>query len=477
MNDNTTGICDECGSEFNKSKSKMLSLCPECAHLLYGYENCDHVFRNGKCVKCLWNKNRSKYLKNILEKRFNMKNKKFFYPAEILLPEFADNGEKMNKYAVIACDQFTSEPEYWEKAGEIIGGAPSTLDMILPEVYLDKTDDMIPVIHKKMEENIRLLKLYSDCMIYCERTLPSNGKIRHGIIGKIDLEDYEYVKGGKSLIRSSEATVVERIPPRVKVRRGALLELPHVMVFYNDETDGLISYLQSKKAGFDKLYDFDLMQGSGNIKGFGLDRDTVLYVQNYLTENCVKDGLGLTVGDGNHSLASAKAYYEEMKAKYGKKADDMPCRYALVEIVNIHDEAIEFEPIYRLIKNKTVDDLINELCAKLDVRYEPTEKCFKYDIISDGKAKTVYVNEPKTTLPVAELQAFLDAGDYKIDYIHGLDSINALSVGGNLGIIFEGMKKSELFPAVINDGALPRKTFSMGEAKDKRFYLEARKIK
>ncbi len=404
--------------------------------------------------------------------------KDVFLPAEILLPKFRSDEEKMEKYAVIACDQFTSEPHYWEKARDIIGGDPSTLDLILPEVYLDKADSMIGTIHEKMEEYEKAyLTDEVRGMIYCERTLPSNGRVRHGIIGMIDLNDFEYTKGSSAPIRSSEATVVERIPPRVKVRRGALLELPHVMVFYNDETDGLISYLQSKKAGFDKLYDFDLMQGSGNIKGFGLDRDTVLYVQNYLTENCVKDGLGLTVGDGNHSLASAKAYYEEMKSRYGKKADDMPCRYALVEIVNIHDEAIEFEPIYRLIKNKTVDDLINELSAKLDVRYEPTDKCFKYDIISDGATKTVYVNEPKTTLPVAELQAFLDSGDYKIDYIHGIDSITALSVDGNIGVVFEGMKKSELFPAVINDGALPRKTFSMGEAKDKRFYLEARKIK
>ncbi len=404
--------------------------------------------------------------------------KDVFLPAEILLPKFRTDEGKMEKYAVIACDQFTSEPHYWEKARDIIGGDPSTLDLILPEVYLDKADSMIGTIHEKMEEYEKAyLTDEVRGMIYCERTLPSNGRVRHGIIGMIDLNDFEYTKGSSAPIRSSEATVVERIPPRVKVRRDALLELPHVMVFYNDETDGLISYLQSKKAGFDKLYDFDLMQGSGNIKGYAPDRDTIIFILKYLRENCVNDGLLFTVGDGNHSLASAKAYYEEIKAKYGKKADDMPCRYALVEIVNIHDEAIEFEPIYRLIKNKTVDDLINELSAKLDVRYEPTDKCFKFDIISDGKAKTVYVNEPKTTLPVAELQAFLDSGDYKIDYIHGIDSITALSVDGNIGVVFEGMKKSELFPAVINDGALPRKTFSMGEAKDKRFYLEARKIK
>ena len=407
-----------------------------------------------------------------------MENKNFFYSAGILLPEFAADKEKMSKYAVIACDQFTSEPEYWEKAREIAGDTPTTLDMILPEAYLDRADDMTAKIHEKMEEyGKNVLKPVDYGMIYCERVLASNGKVRHGIIGKIDLEDYEYVKGGKSLIRSSEATVVERIPPRVKVRRGALLELPHVMVFYDDETDGLMSYLQSVKGNSELLYDFDLMQGSGNIKGYGLDDDAIDYIQNYLIDNCVKDGLGLTVGDGNHSLASAKAYFEEMKEKYGDDAYGMPCRYALVEIVNIHDEAIEFEPIYRLIKNKTADEFIKELSAKLDVRYEPTDRCFRYDIVSDGKMKTVYVNEPKTTLPVAELQAFLDGGDYNIDYIHGLDSITTLSTGGNIGVIFEGMKKSELFPAVINDGALPRKTFSMGEAKDKRFYLEARKIK
>lgn len=407
-----------------------------------------------------------------------MTNKSAFLPSDILLPDFCSDKDKMEKYAVIACDQFTSEPEYWEKAKEIINGYPSTLDMILPEVYLDKTDSMIGTIHSKMEEYEKEYLSKADYgMIYCERTLPSNGRVRHGIIGMIDLNDYEYTKGSGALIRSSEATVVERIPPRVKVRRGALLELPHVMVFYDDESDGLMKNLRDKKDGFVKLYDFDLMQGSGNIKGYGLDRDTISFIQRYLKENCVKDGLLFTVGDGNHSLASAKAYYEEMKAKYGKKADDMPCRYALVEIVNIHDEAIEFEPIYRLVKNKTPDEFIKELSEKLDIGYEPTENCFRYDIISDGATKTIYVNEPKTTLPVAELQAFLDGCDYKIDYIHGLDSINALSSGCNIGIIFEGMKKSELFPAVINDGALPRKTFSMGEAKDKRFYLEARKIK
>ena len=407
-----------------------------------------------------------------------MTNKDVFLPSGILLPRFRRNREKMKKYAVIACDQFTSEPGYWEEARKLIGDAPSTLDMILPEVYLDKADEMTEIIHGKMEENSDKYLTDAGCgMIYCERTLPSNGRVRHGIIGMIDLNDYEYTKGSSAPIRSSEATVVERIPPRVKVRRDALLEMPHVMVFFDDEKDGLTAYMNGIKEKRRKLYDFDLMLGSGNIKGYALENQDVLYTQSYLRGECSKNGLTFTVGDGNHSLASAKAYFEEMKEKYGDLAYDMPCRYALVEIVNIHDEAIEFEPIYRLIKNKTTDEFIKELSSKLDIRYEPTEKCFRYDIITDGEVKTVYVNDPKTTLPVAELQVFLDSGDYKIDYIHGLDSINALSAGGNIGIIFEGMKKSELFPAVINDGALPRKTFSMGEAKDKRFYLEARKIK
>ena len=407
-----------------------------------------------------------------------MINRDVFMPAGIILPDFCRDPDAMTRYSVIACDQFTSEPAYWERAEEITAGFPSTLDMIVPEVYLDRADEMIPVIHESMEKyaDTCLTKLYSG-MIYCERTLPSNGRVRRGIIGMIDLCDFEYTRGSKALIRSSEATVVERIPARVKVRRGALLELPHVMIFYDDETDGLMKYVSMIKPKLEKLYDFDLMQGSGNIKGYGLDGDDADFVSSYLKENCVKNGLAFTVGDGNHSLASAKSYFEEMKAQYGEKAYDMPCRYALVEIVNIHDPAIEFEPIYRLVKNKTADEFIKELSAKLDIRYEPTEKCFRYDIISDGTTNTVYVNAPKTTLPVAELQAFLDSGDYKIDYIHGIDSITALSVDGNIGVVFEGMKKSELFPAVINDGALPRKTFSMGEAKDKRFYLEARAIK
>ncbi|MBO4869071.1 MAG: DUF1015 domain-containing protein [Clostridia bacterium] len=407
-----------------------------------------------------------------------MTNKDVFLPSNILLPHFRRNREKMIKYAVIACDQFTSEPGYWQSAREIIGVAPSTLDLMLPEVYLDRADEITETIHGKMEEYAGKYLTDAGCgMIYCERTLPSNRRVRHGIIGMIDLNDYEYTKGSSAPVRSSEATVVERIPPRVKVRRGALLELPHVMVFFDDEKDGLNSYMNGIKDKRRKLYDFDLMLGSDNIKGYALENQDILYVQSYLRGECSKNGLTFTVGDGNHSLASAKAYFEEMKEKYGDAANDMPCRYALVEIVNIHDEAIEFEPIYRLIKNKTADDFIKELSAKLDVRYEPTESCFRYDIISEGVTKTVYINEPKTTLPVAELQAFLDSGDYKIDYIHGLDSISALSVNGNIGVVFEGMKKSELFPAVINDGALPRKTFSMGEAKDKRFYLEARKIK
>lgn len=406
-----------------------------------------------------------------------MADKKVFYSSQILLPGFLNDAAAMKKYSVIACDQFTSEPQYWECAAQIAGSSTSALNLIVPEVYLDKADEMIPSVHEKMcEYREKDLTFGYNGMIYVERTLPSNGRVRRGIVGMIDLCDFEYTKGSKALIRSSEATVTERIPARVKVRRGALLELPHVMLFYDDPSNGLTDLVEKMRPGLDKLYDFDLMQGSCNIKGFGINAEKAVLINEYLCENCEKDGLVFTVGDGNHSLAAAKSYFEEIKAKYGDKAYDMPCRYALVEIVNIHDEAIEFEPIYRLIRNTTAKRFIAELSEKLDVRDHPTENCYRYDIVSDGKTSTVYVNDPGTALPVAELQSFLDGGQYSIDYIHGLDSIKALSVNGNVGVIFEGMKKSDLFPAVVKDGALARKTFSMGEAKDKRFYLEARVI-
>ena len=420
---------------------------------------------------------------------------KYVYESDILLPEFRLEADKMSRYATIACDQFTSEPEYWNDVKELTDGYVSTANAVLQEIYLDKLDAKKDGIHEYMDKLLAdTLQVYENSMIYCERTLPSNGKVRHGVIAAIDLEDYDYNKGSSSPIRSSEETVKERIPARMAIREDAPLELSHVLMFYNDENNEINGYLEANKNKYEKAYDFDLMLGSGNIKGCFIDEEGKRFVTDRISDaadparfaekyGSGADLLVMTVGDGNHSLAAAKACYEELKKKYGTDAKSMKARYATVELVNIHDEAIEFEPIYRLIKNcdaaEFVSYLKKEFAAK-DV-YEPGS--FGYTVFDAGEKYNVYIPTPRSALPVGEIQnatdRFLSAHkEYSVDYIHGVDSLTKLVTSGkNTGIMFEGMKKNELFEAVIKDGALPRKTFSMGEAKDKRFYLETAKIK
>lgn len=419
--------------------------------------------------------------------------KKFFSAADVLLPKFHPERETMSRYSTVACDQFTSEPEYWEKAEKLTDGYVSTLKLVLPEIYLGRTDELIPEINAKMEEYRKnVYKVFPDSYIYIERTLPSNGGIRRGIVGKIDLEAYDYNKGSLTPIRASEGTVLSRIPPRVKIRRGASLELPHVMLFCDDEKCELIEPLSELKADFTKAYDFDLMLGSGNIKGWIVNAAGREHIDRTIEKMSgaeysrekygVEQPLLFAVGDGNHSLATAKACYEELKAQYGDAALTMPGRYALCEVVNIHDDSIEFEPIYRLLEGCSAEDLLKALEKSRGVSYTPTEDSFAYTLYSDAEPIKFYLKKSASALAVGEIQDFLDeflkdSTGVSVDYIHGLDSVKALSDGENkCGIVFDGMKKSELFSSVIKDGALPRKTFSMGEAKDKRFYLEAREI-
>ena len=276
--------------------------------------------------------------------------------------------------------------------------------------------------------------------------------------------------GGSGKIRSTEKTIIERIPPRAEIRRGAPIELPHVMLLFDDESDGVMKYLEGRKEEFEKLYGFELFGGSGSIEGYRLDASAKEQVKKLLKETEQKnDGLLFCVGDGNHSLAAAKSIYEQSKSECD--------RYALVEIVNIHSPAINFEPIYRVLfdvdPNKTADDFIR-YCEKKGGRYRHDFSC----VYKGGKREFSVLSD--FTLPVAALQDFLDSEMPKVktDYIHGIDStVNiATSAENRVGFIFDGMKKSELFSAVIKDGALPRKTFSMGHALDKRFYLEGRKI-
>ena len=411
--------------------------------------------------------------------------------ADILLPDF--NKTDARKWAVVACDQFTSEPEYWEKAQAIVGESPSALRVILPEVYLSESEKRIPKINETMKKYLaEELVCHPDSQIFVERT-QSDGSVRRGIVAAIDLECYDYKKGATSLIRATEATVVERIPPRVAIRRGAEIELPHVMLLIDDPERTVIEPLIGSCK--DVAYDTELMLGGGHITGRFLteeNKETVSLALNALiapaamTARYGKDGLApllFAVGDGNHSLASAKAAYEEIKVAVGvEAAANHPARYALVEIVNIHDDALKFEPIYRVMFGVDPEDVIAELekfLAALDGTAAPQSISYIY---GDTKGETV-AERPVRQLTVGTLQDFIDgyisthAGS-EVDYIHGKSSTAALSQRPDaIGFIFDGMGKSDLFKTVIFDGALPRKTFSMGHAEDKRYYMECRKIK
>ena len=414
-----------------------------------------------------------------------------FKRGNILLPKNTD----MTKWSVVACDQYTSEPEYWNSVREIVGSNPSTLNLTLPEIYLEESDveERIKKINQNMEElvNMDFFNEYSDSMIYLERT-QEDGKVREGLMGIVDLEDYSYEKGSQTLIRATEKTVIERIPPRVKVRKNALLELPHIMILIDDEKKNIIESLKNKVTESDIVYDFDLMKNGGHIKGYLLNNETMDEVDERLKcladkdyfENKygVKDKgiLLFAMGDGNHSLATAKACYENLKKEIGEKALSSKSRYALVELVNLHSDALEFEAINRVIFNTDKDKLLNSLKEYYTINKEGNGQEFR--VVTDSIDEAWYIENPKSNIAVGSIQMFLD--DYlkdnvgKIDYIHGEDVTKSLaSKDNNVGFIFDAMAKEDLFKTVILDGALPRKSFSMGHANDKRYYLEARKIK
>ena len=414
-----------------------------------------------------------------------------FKGGNILLPKNTD----MTKWSVVACDQYTSEPEYWNSVREIVGSNPSTLNLTLPEIYLEESDveERIKKINQNMEElvNMDFFNEYSDSMIYLERT-QEDGKVREGLMGIVDLEDYSYEKGSQTLIRATEKTVIERIPPRVKVRENALLELPHIMILIDDEKKNIIESLKNKVTESDIVYDFDLMKNGGHIKGYLLNNEIMDEVDERLEcladkdyfENKygVKDKgiLLFAMGDGNHSLATAKACYENLKKEIGEKALSSKSRYALVELVNLHSDALEFEAINRVIFNTDKDKLLNSLKEYYTINKEGNGQEFR--VVTDSIDEAWYIENPKSNIAVGSIQMFLD--DYlkdnvgKIDYIHGEDVTKSLaSKDNNVGFIFDAMAKEDLFKTVILDGALPRKTFSMGHANDKRYYLEARKIK
>lgn len=406
-----------------------------------------------------------------------------FSAADILLPDFTKVDG--TRWACIACDQFTSEEDYWKEEERLVGDAPSTLRLILPEFYLGKEDDArISAIHRAMEDYAEdILVSHPDSMIYLRRLCPT-GKVREGLVGKIDLEAYDYNRGATSPVRATEGTVLSRIPPRVAVRRGAPLEAPHVMLLIDDPSDTVFGAIRA--AENTPAYAFDLAQGGGSVTGAFLSPETQDAACAALSALAAgkTDPLLFAVGDGNHSLASAKAYYEEIKAQIGEeKAKDHPARYALAEIVNIHSEALVFEPIYRVVFGADRADLLSAMRRFADSVTEGDAQTVTIVYDNNGICKENFVfSHGAHTLTVGTLQKFLDEyvashDGVEVDYIHDEDSLITLATRpGAVGFLFDGMKKEELFSAVDRDGALPRKTFSMGIAREKRYYIECRKI-
>lgn len=416
-----------------------------------------------------------------------------FIPADILLPRKCD----MTRWAVVACDQYTSEPGYWAEAAEIVASFPSALNLVLPEIFLEDADvsQRIDSIHNAMRRyrDEDVFDSYPDSFIYLERTLRS-GKVRRGLIGMLDLECYDYAPGSVSPVRATEGTVLSRIPPRLRVRKEAVLETPHIMLLIDDPENMVIGAATDAKNTLQTVYDFPLMQDSGLARGFVINnelRDTIIDKlarladpQRFSDKYGAKDKpmLHIAVGDGNHSLATAKAHYEQLKEDLGVQAASAhPARYALCELVNLHDLSLEFEPIHRVLFKTDPALILKELFHYYPSAVYGQAQGHSFSYCNTKGSGMITVREPSQPLCAGTLQVFLDdfiaRNGGKIDYIHGEDVVNRLAGEKDcIGFILPAVEKKELFPAVIFGGVLPRKTFSMGEAHDKRFYIECRKI-
>jgi uncharacterized protein (DUF1015 family) len=427
---------------------------------------------------------------------------------EILLP---GKDVDLHKWAVIACDQFTSEPDYWDRVEKLAGDAPSTYHVILPEAWLNRPDrdERIAYAQARMQEYLDkgIFEPHKG-FVLVERTV--GNEIQTGLVVALDLENYDYNKGSKSLVRATEGTILDRLPPRMQVRRGAPLELPHILVLYDDPNFNVLNPVLEQKHALPLAYDFDLMEGSGHITGHYIEDEALLngiieniaglisadaYREKYgEIEDAETSPLLFAVGDGNHSLATAKAIWEELKPAVGM---DHPARYALVELVNLHDPSLQFEPIHRVMFH-----VGEEFRQALLAYYEPNILEYPAATYEDMKAAVLdetregqrvglitpnmyYVlrfEDPIHNLPVGTLQEFLDQyiqdhPEAEIDYVHGDDVLEKLGTEpGNMGFYLPAITKDNFFKSVIMDGSLPRKTFSMGHAEDKRFYLEARRI-
>lgn len=399
--------------------------------------------------------------------------------AEILLP---GEGVDLSKWAVVACDQFTSQPAYWEEADARVGDAPSALRLVLPEAWLGEGERRIPAIHRAMADYLAsgtLVPAVRDGFVLIERTTGAGA--RPGLVVALDLDRYDFNAGSQSLIRATEGTVLERVPPRARIRAGAPVELPHVMMLIDDPGDTVIGPLMAKRSALRPLYDFELMLGGGRLRGWaveGADAAGVFEAVDALNEKA--EGLLYAVGDGNHSLAAAKQCWLDIQKTLtpGQRAAH-PARYALVELVNLATPSLTFEPIHRALFGVDPEALMAEYRACLAENGADAGE--GDDLVAfDGTGREWRFRSAEH--PLRLLQAFLDGWlarhpEASVDYIHGEAALRSLVRGPDaLGLMPRAFDKAELFGYIRRFGVLPRKTFSMGEATEKRYYMEARRI-
>lgn len=430
---------------------------------------------------------------------------------KILMPK---EGVDLYKWSVIACDQYTSQPEYWTQAEKIVGDAPSTLKLTLPEVYLENPDEKrrVTAIHQNMEEYIKngILQEMPAGFVLTKRSFGKEHS-RYGLVAEIDLETYEYRKGEHSLTRPTEMTVEERIPPRLRVRQQAAIELPHIMLLIDDPECSIIESLVKRADSFRQIYDTELMLKGGHISGWlipeGKETDVIMSkIEKLADPKVFREKYGLkeeypllnfAVGDGNHSMATAKAAWEQIKEGLTEEEYKAhPARYCLCEIVNIHDKSLEVEPIHRVLFGVEKEEFFRaaktyyeEKGCQVEVEQQADavpsaseeEHCFAY--CHESGRGVIKIIHPVWGIGVATIQTFLDVylaehKETKIDYIHGMDVVERLGTKeGNMGFLLPEIYKEDLFKGVIVDGVLPRKTFSMGEANEKRYYMEGKIIR
>ncbi len=412
--------------------------------------------------------------------------KSCFQPAEILLPEHTI---EKSKWAVIACDQFTSQQDYWSEVERYVGSARSTLHIIFPEIYLGNDSDRIQRIQKiqnNMETYLKeriLETAVSSGYVLVERVTKSG--VRIGLVGQIDLEQYDFDPGQKALVRATEGTVLSRIPPRVEIRKDAKIEIPHVMLLLDDPKKRILEPLYERRAELKMLYDTELMLDGGHVRGFAVEHgEAEAVTAEFERMQTGSDGFLFAVGDGNHSLACAKACWESMKQGLSPDAAAVhPARYALVEVVNLHSPALCFEPIHRLLLHVELSGLMERFQKKLNGQGMDMENGEEI-VFSQGERMTgIKIRGRGERLPVEILQSVLDEylmenPDVRIDYIHDRESLESLEKQtGGCGIYLQSIDKRMLFAAIRAGGVLPRKTFSIGEAREKRYYMECKRLR